>query len=117
MAGSKSVVTSAGIVFAVTMWAFVFSGFQVLGQIGATIGLGLLFDTLIVHSFMTRSVATLLERWFWWPQQVSPRPASQMLRPYGPRSAPAAAAVGRRRPSGYARTLAGSLIGAAAPSD
>ena len=87
MAGSGSVVTSAGIVFAVTMCAFVFSGFQVLGQIGTTIGLGLLFDTLIVRSFMTPSVATLLGRWFWWPQRVRPRPASTMLRPYGPRSA------------------------------
>ncbi|HEY3995619.1 MAG TPA: MMPL family transporter [Mycobacterium sp.] len=87
MAGSGSVVTSAGIVFAVTMCAFVFSGFLVLGQIGTTIGLGLLFDTLIVRSFMTPSVATLLGRWFWWPQLVRPRPASTMLRPYGPRSA------------------------------
>jgi putative drug exporter of the RND superfamily len=87
MAGSGSVVTSAGLVFAVTMCAFVFSGFQVLGQIGTTIGLGLLFDTLIVRSFMTPSVATLLGRWFWWPQRVRPRPASTMLRPYGPRSA------------------------------
>ncbi len=87
MAGSGSVVTSAGVVFAVTMCAFVFSGFQVLGQIGTTIGLGLLFDTLIVRSFMTPSVATLLGRWFWWPQRVRPRPASQMLRPYGPRPA------------------------------
>ncbi|MEB3983760.1 MMPL family transporter [Mycobacterium sp. 663a-19] len=87
MAGSGSVVTSAGIVFAVTMCAFVFSGFQVLGQIGTTIGLGLLFDTLIVRSFMTPSVATLLGRWFWWPQRVRPRPASTMLRPYGPRAA------------------------------
>jgi len=87
MAGSGSVVTSAGLVFAITMCAFVFSGFQVLGQIGTTIGLGLLFDTLIVRSFMTPSVATLLGRWFWWPQRVRPRPASQMLRPYGPRSA------------------------------
>ena len=87
MAGSGSVVTSAGIVFAVTMCAFVFSGFLVLGQIGTTIGLGLLFDTLIVRSFMTPSVATLLGRWFWWPQRVRPRPASTMLRPYGPRSA------------------------------
>ena len=87
MAGSGSVVTSAGIVFAVTMCAFVFSGFQVLGQIGTTIGLGLLFDTLIVRSFMTPSVATLLGRWFWWPQRVRPRPASTMLRPYGPRPA------------------------------
>jgi RND superfamily putative drug exporter len=67
--------------------AFVFSGFQVLGQIGTTIGLGLLFDTLIVRSSMTPSVATLLGRWFWWPQQVRPRPASTMLRPYGPRPA------------------------------
>ncbi|BBZ44530.1 MMPL/RND family transporter [Mycobacterium parmense] len=87
MAGSGSVVTSAGLVFAVTMCAFVFSGFQVLGQIGTTIGLGLLFDTLIVRSFMTPSVATLLGRWFWWPQRVRPRPASQMLRPYGSRTA------------------------------
>jgi putative drug exporter of the RND superfamily len=87
MAGSGSVVTSAGLVFAVTMCAFVFSGFQVLGQIGTTIGLGLLFDTLIVRSFMTPSVATLLGRWFWWPQRVRPRPASQMLRPYGSRQA------------------------------
>ncbi|GJO40662.1 MMPL/RND family transporter [Mycobacterium marinum] len=87
MAGSGSVVTSAGLVFAVTMCAFVFSGFQVLGQIGTTIGLGLLFDTLIVRSFMTPSVATLLGRWFWWPLRVRPRPASQMLRPYGPRTA------------------------------
>ena len=47
-----------------------------LGQIGTTIGLGLLFDTLIVRSFMTPSVATLLGRWFWWPQRVRPRPAS-----------------------------------------
>ncbi|BBX61152.1 membrane protein [Mycobacterium saskatchewanense] len=87
MAGSGSVVTSAGLVFAVTMCAFVFSGFQVLGQIGTTIGLGLLFDTLIVRSFMTPSVATLLGRWFWWPQRVRPRPASSMLRPYGTRAA------------------------------
>ncbi|GFG64099.1 membrane protein [Mycobacterium kubicae] len=87
MAGSGSVVTSAGLVFAVTMCAFVFSGFQVLGQIGTTIGLGLLFDTLIVRSFLTPSIATLLGRWFWWPQRVRPRPASTMLRPYGPRPA------------------------------
>ncbi|BBZ41274.1 MMPL/RND family transporter [Mycobacterium conspicuum] len=85
MAGSGSVVTSAGMVFAATMGSFVFADLRVLGQIGTTIALGLLFDTLIVRSFMTPSVATLLGRWFWWPQRVRPRPASQMLRPYGSR--------------------------------
>jgi len=40
---------------------------------------------LIVRSFMTPSIARLLGRWFWWPLRVRPRPASQMLRPYGTR--------------------------------
>ncbi|MCA2337383.1 MMPL/RND family transporter [Mycobacterium avium] len=87
MAGSGAVVTSAGLVFAFTMASFVSASLLVLGQIGTTIALGLLFDTLIVRSFMTPSVAALLGRWFWWPQRVRPRPASTMLRPYGPRPA------------------------------
>jgi RND superfamily putative drug exporter len=86
MAGTGGVVTAAGLVFAATMSAFIFSDLRILGQIGTTIGLGLVFDTLIVRSFMTPSIATLLGRWFWWPQIVRPRPASQMLRPYGTRS-------------------------------
>jgi RND superfamily putative drug exporter len=36
---------------------------------------------------MTPSLATLLGRWFWWPQHVRPRPASVMLQPYGSRPA------------------------------
>ncbi|MCV7381004.1 hypothetical protein BST11_08805 [Mycobacterium alsense] len=87
MAGSGSVVTSAGLVFAATMATFMFSPLLVMAQVGTTIALGLLFDTLIVRSFMTPSLATLLGRWFWWPQHVRPRPASVMLRPYGPRPA------------------------------
>jgi RND superfamily putative drug exporter len=87
MASSGSVVTSAGIVFAATMASFIVSDLRILGQVGTTIGLGLLFDTLIVRSFMTPSIATLLGRWFWWPQRVRPRPASTMLQPYGSRPA------------------------------
>jgi RND superfamily putative drug exporter len=87
MASTGGVVTSAGLVFALTMASFVFSDLRVLGQVGTTIALGLLFDTLIVRSFMTPSVAALLGRWFWWPLRVRPRPASTMLRPYGSRAA------------------------------
>ena len=85
MAGTGAVVTSAGLVFAATMTSFVFSPLVVMGQVGTTIGLGLLFDTLIVRSFMMPSVAALMGRWFWWPTRVRTRPASQLLRPYGPR--------------------------------
>lgn len=74
MAGTGSVVTSAGLVFAFTMMSMSVSKFIVLGQVGTTIGLGLLFDTLVIRSFMTPSIATLLGKWFWWPTHVRPRP-------------------------------------------
>ncbi len=74
MAGTGSVVTSAGLVFAFTMMAMAVSDLIVIGQVGTTIGLGLLFDTLVVRSLMTPSIASLLGKWFWWPQHVRRRP-------------------------------------------
>lgn len=41
------------------------------------VALGLLFDTLIVRSFMTPSIAALPGRWFWWPVQVQQRAVPQ----------------------------------------
>ncbi|OBC07037.1 hypothetical protein A5784_09160, partial [Mycobacterium sp. 852013-50091_SCH5140682] len=74
MGGTGSVVTSAGLVFAFTMMSMAVSELAVIGQVGTTIGLGLLFDTLVIRSFMTPSIAALLGKWFWWPQQVRQRP-------------------------------------------
>jgi RND superfamily putative drug exporter len=85
MAGTGKIVTNAGLVFAFTVAAMVFSELRSIGQVGTTIAIGLIFDTLIVRSFMTPSVAALLGRWFWWPEKVRPRPASSMLREYGAR--------------------------------
>ena len=85
MGGTGKVVTNAGLVFALTMASMVVSDLRIIGQVGTTIGLGLLFDTLIVRAFMTPSIAALLGRWFWWPQRVRPRPPSALLRPSGPR--------------------------------
>jgi RND superfamily putative drug exporter len=76
MGGSGSVVTSAGLVFAFTMMSMSVSAMVVVAQIGTTIGLGLLFDTLVIRAFMTPSIAALLGRWFWWPQVVRARPAA-----------------------------------------
>ena len=77
MAGTGSVVTSAGLVFAFTMAGMAVSELIVIGQVGTTIGLGLLFDTLVVRSLMTPSLAALLGRWFWWPLRVRQRPVPQ----------------------------------------
>jgi RND superfamily putative drug exporter len=79
MAGTGAVVTSAGLVFAFTMISFSASALLILAQVGSTIGAGLLFDTLVVRSFMTPSIAALMGRWFWWPQRVRTRPARRPM--------------------------------------
>jgi putative drug exporter of the RND superfamily len=71
MGGTGAVVTTAGLVFAFTMGSMLASDLRIAGQIGSTIMLGLLFDTLVVRSFMTPAIAALLGRWFWWPRRVS----------------------------------------------
>ncbi|PQM44486.1 Siderophore exporter MmpL4 [Mycobacterium talmoniae] len=94
MGGTGSVVTAAGLVFAFTMASMAVSDLRIIGQVGTTIGLGLLFDTLVVRSFLTPSIATLLGRWFWWPITVRPRPAptrsaSSAVEPVGEQTRPA----------------------------
>ncbi|MEK0787299.1 MMPL family transporter, partial [Mycobacterium ulcerans] len=73
MAGTGGVVTAAGLVFAFTMASMLGSDLRVLGQFGSTVCIGLLLDTLIVRTLLMPSIATLLGRWFWWPQVVHPR--------------------------------------------
>jgi RND superfamily putative drug exporter len=97
MGGTGKVVTNAGLVFAATMMALLVSDLISFGQLGSTIAIGLLFDTLVVRAFMTPSIAALLGRWFWWPQRVRPRPASSMLRPTGPRPLVRALLQGQRQ--------------------
>ncbi|MGV0799554.1 MMPL family transporter, partial [Mycolicibacterium elephantis] len=76
---------TAGLVFAFTMLSMVVSDLQTIGQLGSTIGVGLLFDTLVVRAFMTPSIAALLGRWFWWPLRVHPRPVAAARRGRDPR--------------------------------
>ena len=80
MAGTGTVVTSAGLVFAFTMAAMLGSDDRIVAQMGATIALGLLLDTLVVRTLFMPSIATLLGRWFWWPQVVHPRGADNVRR-------------------------------------
>jgi putative drug exporter of the RND superfamily len=74
-------VTSAGLVFAVTMASMLGSSLIIVAQLGSTIAIGLLLDTLIVRSLLMPSIATLLGRWFWWPQVVYPRGDHHQPRP------------------------------------
>ncbi|MGU3499288.1 MMPL/RND family transporter [Mycobacterium sp. C31M] len=64
------VVTTAGVVFGLTMLALVGSTVLSIAQIGLTVGVGLLIDTMIVRTFLLPTVLVLLGRWFWWPAMV-----------------------------------------------
>jgi RND superfamily putative drug exporter len=74
LGSTGGVVTSAGLVFAFTMLAMLTSDLRTIGQVGSTVCIGLLLDTLIVRSFVVPCIVRLLGPWFWWPTLVRTRP-------------------------------------------
>src|SRR6201991_4496693 len=78
LGSTGGVVTSAGLVFAFTMLAMLSSDLRTIGQIGSTVCIGLLLDTLIVRSFVVPCILRILGPWFWWPTLVRRRPQAQL---------------------------------------
>ncbi|WP_371685120.1 RND family transporter [Mycobacterium sp. MFM001] len=74
LGSTGGVVTSAGLVFAFTMLAMLTSDLRTVGQVGSTVCIGLLLDTLIVRSFVVPCILRILGPWFWWPTLVRSRP-------------------------------------------
>ncbi len=77
LGSTGGVVTSAGLVFAFTMLAMLTSDLRTIGQMGSTVCIGLLLDTLIVRSFVVPCIIRILGPWFWWPTLVRARPLPQ----------------------------------------
>jgi len=77
LGSTGAVVTSAGLVFAFTMLAMLTSDLRTIGQVGSTVCIGLLLDTLIVRSFVVPCILRILGPWFWWPTLVRSRPLPQ----------------------------------------
>ncbi|WP_162291288.1 MMPL/RND family transporter [Mycobacterium avium] len=77
LGSTGGVVTSAGLVFAFTMLAMLTSELRTIGQVGSTVCIGLLLDTLIVRSFVVPSILRILGPWFWWPTLARSRPLPQ----------------------------------------
>lgn len=74
LGSTGGVVTSAGLVFAFTMLAMLASDLRTIAQVGSTVCIGLLLDTLVVRSFVVPALIRLLGPWFWWPTLVRSRP-------------------------------------------
>jgi len=74
LGSTGAVVTSAGLVFAFTMLSMLASNLAAVGQLGSTVCIGLLLDTMIVRSLVVPCLLRLLGPWFWWPTFIRQRP-------------------------------------------
>lgn len=61
------IITTAGAVFALTMFALTSGTVLNLVQIGSTIGIGLLLDITVVRTYLLPAAMSLLGERMWWP--------------------------------------------------
>jgi putative drug exporter of the RND superfamily len=70
------VITSAGIIFAASMFGLMFGSVSMMVQTGFVIGAGLLIDTFVVRTITVPALAALIGRANWWPaksRKAAPR--------------------------------------------
>ncbi|MGB6126455.1 MAG: MMPL family transporter, partial [Gordonia sp. (in: high G+C Gram-positive bacteria)] len=76
VAYTGSVITSAGLIFAASMFGLMLGSIDVMVQIGFIIGIGLLLDTFLVRTIVVPALAALFGEVSWWPGRVH-RPAGE----------------------------------------
>ena len=84
VASTGSVITSAGIIFAASMFGLMVGSVSTMVEAGFIIGCGLLLDTFLVRTLTVPAIAALLREASWWPQ----RAASQRSAPKSVRDVP-----------------------------
>jgi putative drug exporter of the RND superfamily len=65
------VITSAGIIFAGSMFGLLFGTLSTMVQTGFIIGTGLLIDTFVVRTITVPAMASLIGRANWWPSKAA----------------------------------------------
>jgi putative drug exporter of the RND superfamily len=65
------VITSAGIIFAASMFGLMFGDLVTMLQTGFIIGMGLLIDTFVVRTITVPAMAALMARANWWPSKAA----------------------------------------------
>ncbi|MDT5058932.1 MAG: putative drug exporter of the superfamily, partial [Mycobacterium sp.] len=84
VASTGSVITSAGLIFAASMFGLMVGSIATMVQMGFIIGCGLLLDTFVVRTLMVPAIATLLREASWWPgygPQAARRSAQRQFKP------------------------------------
>ena len=64
------VITSAGLIFAASMFGLVAASINTMAQAGFTIGVGIVLDTFLVRTVTVPALTTLIGRANWWPSHL-----------------------------------------------
>ncbi|MBB5167617.1 RND family transporter [Mycobacterium sp. AZCC_0083] len=75
-----SVITSAGLIFAASMFGLLFGSVSTMVQAGFIVGVGILLDTFIVRTVTVPAMAVLVGRANWWPSKPRTAPATDVSR-------------------------------------
>jgi RND superfamily putative drug exporter len=84
VASTGGVITSAGVIFAASMFGLLFGSVQGMVQAGSIIGAGLLLDTFLVRTITVPALAVLVGRANWWPILWGHPSAPEPLSPVEP---------------------------------
>ena len=71
VANTGAVITSAGLIFAASMFGLMVGSVAIMIQAGLIIGFGLLLDTFLVRTLTVPAIATLLREASWWPTKAT----------------------------------------------
>lgn len=66
------VITSAGLIFAASMFGLLFASLSDMVQVGFVMGVGLLLDTFLVRTITVPGLAVLAGKGNWWPSKWQP---------------------------------------------
>ncbi|BDB42990.1 hypothetical protein IWGMT90018_34360 [Mycobacterium kiyosense] len=64
------VITSAGLIFAASMFGLIAASITTMAQAGFTIGIGIVIDTFLVRTITVPAVAAMLGQKNWWPSKL-----------------------------------------------
>jgi putative drug exporter of the RND superfamily len=76
LAATGGVITSAGLILAGTFATLGTLPLVILTEIGFTVAIGVLIDTIVVRSVLVTALTLDVGRWMWWPSRLArPSPA------------------------------------------
>ena len=74
-------ITSAGLIFAASMFGLTASSISNIVQVGFIIGVGLLLDTFVVRTITVPAMAVIVGKANWWPSKKFGEKTENSIRP------------------------------------